>query len=652
MDWAPTVAIGLSLALVFGTFARRLNQSPLLGYLFAGVLIGPHTPGFVGSADLAEDLADVGVMLLMFGVGLGFSLRDLLAVRKVAVPGAIAASGAVVALGAGMFALFGWPIGGAAVLGMCLATASTVLIVRGMSDLGILNATPGRIAVGWSLVEDIFTIVLLVVLPAMATGGREAGEDPLLRTVIASILRLALLVVVVLWGCGPIVPRLLAFVARAQSRELFTLAVLALLLGIAFLASEVFGVSIALGAFLAGMVVGRSDLAHQAAADALPMRDAFAVLFFVAVGMLFDPRYVFEEPLSVLAALTLVFVAKPFVAIWMIVRKGNSMRTALSVGAGLAQVSEFSFLLAGVATELGLLPAGGRDLVVAVALTSIAANPILFRGIGPIERWLTSQPFVAKWIARHAGTLAEPPSPLAEPRRDHVVLCGYGRVGSVLGEMLAARGVPFVVVEMDRVVVDQLRQRGIPALWGDAGSPVLLDRAHVATARAVALTAPDPVTQRLAMEHIRSVRPDAQILVRAHDDASMAQFERMPNTKAVHGERSLGLAMARELLVALGSNRVEADVLVRASSGTAAPSLTKLQLFEVVVPASAECVGKTIAELRLPAAALVVAIVRDGAHQIAREGTQVRAQDTVLVCATSEDAREVEGELLRSAGAG
>ena len=652
MDWAPTVAIGLSLALVFGTLARRYGQSPLLGYLFAGVLIGPNTPGFVGSADLAEDLADVGVMLLMFGVGLGFSLRDLMAVRKVAVPGAIAASGAVVGIGAGMFAMFGWPIGGAAVLGLCLATASTVLIVRGMSDLGILNATPGRIAVGWSLVEDIFTIVLLVVLPAMATGGRDAGEDPLLRTVIASIVRLALLVVVVLWGCGPIVPRLLAFVARAQSRELFTLAVLALLLGIAFLASEVFGVSIALGAFLAGMVVGRSDLAHQAAADALPMRDAFAVLFFVAVGMLFDPRYVFEEPLSVLAALTLVFIAKPCVAIWMIVRKGNSMRTALSVSAGLAQVSEFSFLLAGLATELGLLPEGGRNLVVAVALISIAASPILFRGIGPIERWITAQPIVAKWIARHAGTLAEPQSPLDAPRRDNVVLCGYGRVGSVLGELLSTRGVPFVVVEMDRAIVEDLRRRGIDALWGDAGSPVLLDRANVATARAVALTAPDPVTQRLALEHIRSVQPNAQILVRAHDDASMEQFERMPNTRAVHGERSLGLEMALELLVALGSNRVEADLLMSASIRAAAPSSTRLQLFEVVVPGGAACVGKSIAELRLPAAALVVAIVRDGAHQIARGNTCLCAQDSLLVVATSEAAREVERELLRSAGAG
>ena len=649
MDWAPTVAIGLSLALVFGTFARRLNQSPLLGYLFAGVLIGPHTPGFVGSADLAEDLADVGVMLLMFGVGLGFSLRDLLAVRKVAVPGAIAASGAVVALGAGMFALFGWPIGGAAVLGMCLATASTVLIVRGMSDLGILNATPGRIAVGWSLVEDIFTIVLLVVLPAMATGGREAGEDPLLRTVIASILRLALLVVVVLWGCGPIVPRLLAFVARAQSRELFTLAVLALLLGIAFLASEVFGVSIALGAFLAGMVVGRSDLAHQAAADALPMRDAFAVLFFVAVGMLFDPRYVFEEPLSVLAALTLVFVAKPFVAIWMIVRKGNSMRTALSVGAGLAQVSEFSFLLAGVATELGLLPAGGRDLVVAVALTSIAANPILFRGIGPIERWLTSQPFVAKWIARHAGTLAEPPSPLAEPRKDHVVLCGYGRVGSVLGEFLATRGVPFVVVEMDRAIVEDLRRRGIDAVWGDAGNRSLLDVAGVSTAKVVVLTNPDSVAQRLAIEHVRAVGDKADIVVRVHSDEQLRELSAAPRMRVVHGERQLGHAMARQLLEALGASRIEAEVAVLGSDRQPHGVAAVPRLFEIRVPDAASVVGKALAELDLPAAALVVAVVRGGVHLVARGPTRLDKGDVVIVFATGEDAQVVERVLTTPA---
>ena len=652
MDWAPTVAIGFLLALLFGTLAKRFGQSPVIGYLLAGVCIGPNTPGFVGSAELAAKLADVGVMLLMFGVGLGFSFQDLWNVRRIAVPGALAASGLVVVLGAcvGHF-LLGWPISGSFVLGMCLATASTVLIVRGMTELGLLKAAPGRIAVGWSLVEDLITVVLLVVLPAMAPAQGEASP-PLLRALAVSLAEVALLVVAVVWGGGKIVPRVLSAVARAQSRELFTLAVLALLLGIAFLASELFGVSIALGAFLAGMVVGRSDLAHQAAADALPMRDAFAVLFFVAVGMLYQPGYVIHNPLIVLASVSLVLVAKPAVAIALLLRQGHSLRASLSIGAGLAQVSEFSFLLAGVASGIGLLPAEGRDLVIAVALISIAASPVLFRGVGPIEARLRRMPFFERLALRTKGPLAELDNGDNDAQRDHVVLCGYGRVGSVLGELLAARGVPYVVVEMDRVVVDQLRQRGIPALWGDAGSPVLLDRAHVATARAVALTAPDPVTQRLAMEHIRSVRPDAQILVRAHDDAAMAQFERMPNTKAVHGERSLGLAMARELLVALGSNRVEADVLVRASSGAAAPSATKLQLFEIVVPDSAACVGKTIAELRIPAAALVVAIVRDGAHQIARGPTHVRAKDVVLVFATREDAREVEGELLQGAEAG
>lgn len=653
MDWAPTVAIGLSLALLFGTVARALGQSPLLGYLLAGVLIGPHTPGFVGSAELASKLADVGVMLLMFGVGLGFSLRDLWEVRRIAIPGALAASGLVVLLGTAMGLLLGWSTGGAAVLGMCLATASTVLIVRGMTELGLMSAAPGRIAVGWSLVEDLITVVLLVVLPAMAQGDTSEGgtaNAPLWQSILLSLGKVALLALVVVWGGGPVVPRLLALVARVQSRELFTLAVLVLLLGIAFVASEVFGVSIALGAFLAGMVVGRSDLAHQAAADALPMRDAFAVLFFVAVGMLFDPRYVIDHPWTVLLALLFVLVAKPLVAVLMLLRRGHGVRTALSVGAGLAQVSEFSFLLAGVATQLGLLPQGGRDLVVAAALSSIAASPVLFRGVRPIENWLARRPRIAAWLARHEDPILTNANASADGLGDHVVVCGYGRVGKVLGEFLTARAVPFVVIEMDRANVESLRANGVTALWGDAGSPVLLDRAGVQRARAVVLTTPDAVTQRLALEHVRSVRPDVEILVRVHSTAQLHELAKLPKTRAVHAERELGFAMARELLEALGASRIEAEVTVLGAERQPTGTGSAPRLFEIAVHATAVVVGKTLAEIGLPSSALVVAVVRNGVHLVARGPTRLESGDVVIVFATGEDAQVVERVLTVRAG--
>ena len=652
MDWAPTVATGLVLALVFGTIARRLGQSPLLGYLLAGVLIGPHTPGFVGSADLAGQLADVGVILLMFGVGLGFSFQDLWSVRRLAVPGALAASGVVVLLGTGLGLAMSWPLGGALVLGMCLATASTVLIVRGMTDLGMLASAPGRIAVGWSLVEDLITVVLLVVLPAIApsAAGEAVVAVPLWQALSWSLGKVVLLAGIVVYGGGFVVPRLLALVARAQSRELFTLAVLTFALSVAFVAAEVFGVSVALGAFFAGMVVGRSDLAHQAAADALPMRDAFAVLFFVAVGMLFDPLYVVDHPLTVVAALSFVLVGKPLVAVALMLRRGQSLKTALSVGAGLAQVSEFSFLLAGLATSLSILPEGGRDLVVAVALSSIAASPMLFRMVVPIERWLLRHPRLGQWFASSAKEVLDPASAGGGALGQHVVICGFGRVGSVLGEFLTARLVPFVVIEMDRTLAENLRARGVNVLWGDAGSPTLLDRAGIERARAVVLTTPDSVTQRLALEHVRSVRPDVEVLVRAHSTAQLHELAQLPKTRAVNAERELGFAMARELLEALGASRIEAEVTVLSAERRPAGMGTAPRLFEIEVRATAAVVGQTLAEIGLPSSALVVAVVRGGVHLVARGPTRLEQGDVVIVFATGEDSQSVERVLTVGAG--
>lgn len=639
------MVVALVAALVLGTVARLCGLSPLLGYLLAGTLIGPHTPGFVGDAALAAQLAEVGVVLLMFGVGLDFSFPDLWAVRRQAVPGALLASGAVVGLGAGLGALMGWPLAGGLVLGMALATASTVVIVRGMTELGLLGAQPGKIAVGWSLVEDLITVVLLVVLPALAGDPARASADSgtgaaIWAPLLWSFGKVAALAVVVVVGGRRVVPALLGLVARARSRELFTLAVITLAFGIAFLAAAGFGVSLALGAFLAGMVVGRSDLAHQAAADALPMRDAFAVLFFVAAGMLFDPSFVWREPWLLLGALLCVLVGKPLVAVAYLLWTGETPRHALAVGAGLAQVSEFSFVLAGLATGLGVLPDGGRDLVVATAIVSMALSPWLFR---LVPAWTVMLHRLAARHGRgHAVALETLPPEQTLALQDHVVLVGYGRVGSLLAEFLRARQVPFVVVELERGIVERLRATGIRALFGDGSRSVLLDRAAIGRARALVLTNPDPVGQRLALAHARSVRPEVEVVARVHSGGELAALQTLPRTRPVHAERELGLAMAHQLLEALGSSPVEAEAAVasaaRGEGGLANPP----RLYEILVPIGAGVAGRRIADCQFPAGALVVAIVRGGRHLVARGPTELLAGDTLLLFAGAEDARQVE----------
>ena len=644
MNWAPTVTLALVAALVFGWVARRFGLSPIVGYLLAGIAIGPHTPGFVGDAALASQLADVGVVLLMFGVGLSFSFADLWAVRAVAVPGALLASGLAVAGGTAVGLGLGWDLGAAMVLGMCLATASTVVIVRGLMELGLMGSSVGRIAIGWSVVEDLITVVLLVVLPALAPAAGEAGvavaSAPLWQTLLWTVGKVVLMAAVVIVGGGWLVPRVLAVVARSQSRELFTLAVLTVALGVAFLSAEVFGVSLALGAFFGGMVVGRSDLSHQAAADALPLRDAFAVLFFVAVGMLFDPGFVWERPLLVALALAIVLVGKPLVAVAFLLWAGHPPRAALSVGAAVAQVSEFSFVLAGLGVALGILPADGRNLVLAVALLSITASPLLFRGARPLERWLLGRPWLAALLARRAAGRTEPP-PVPDSLAGHVVLAGFGRVGSLVGRFLERRGVPFVVVEMDRRRVEALRERGIEAVFGDAGSPILLDRAGVGRARALVLTMPDPVAQRLAIEHATAANPALAVLARTHSQAQIDELLRFPNVAPSDAEAELGYAMARRLLQVLGASPIEADATVLAAQGGAVAT-EQLRLFEVRVPATAAVVGRGIATLGLPASALIVAIVRGGQFLVARGPTALVGGDTLLLFANGDDARSIE----------
>ncbi len=648
MDWAPTVAMAMAAALVAGYAARRLGLSPIVGYLVAGVVIGPNTPGFVGDAGLAGQLADVGVVLLMFGVGLSFSFADLWSVRKVAIPGALLASSSAVAGGTLLGYALGWDAGAAMVFGMCLATASTVVIVRGLMELGLMGSAPGRISIGWSVVEDLITVVLMVVLPALAPGALAVGDvaagnapaAPLWQVLAVTVGKVALLALVVVVGGSMVVPRLLALVARAQSKELFTLGVLTVALGVAYVSSAVFGVSLALGAFFAGMVVGRSDLSHQAAADALPLRDAFSVLFFVAVGMLFEPRFVIEHPLPVLAALAVVLVVKPLVGVVWMLWRGHAPRDALSVGAAIAQVSEFSFVLAGLATALGILSPDGRNLVLATALLSITASPVLFRGVRPLDRWLRGQRTLGRLVRSRAAIATTLPASAAGVA-EHVVICGFGRVGSVLGQFLDRRGVPFVVVDIDRSLVESLRARGIAALFGDTGSPILLDRAGIARARVLVLTAPDPVAQRLAIEHARIANPGLRVLARVHSQEQCDDLRRREGVHPVHGEVELGYAMARHLLQELGASTIEAEAAVLAAQGGVAAA-SQLRLHEIAVRPDSAVVGRGIADLGLPSSVLIVAIVRGGHFVVPRGPTQLAAGDTLLVLANGDEARQVE----------
>jgi len=640
MPWVNTIAIGLAVSLVLGLLARRIGLSPIVGYLLAGVAVGPHTPGFVGDVALAGQVADLGVILLMFGVGLSFSLQDLLAVRRVALPGALLASGAAVALGATLGVVAGLGTQAAVVFGLCLASASTVVIVRGMLDLGLLSAAPGRIAVGWSVVEDLMVVVVLVLLPAL---GGASGESSLALDIAFALGRVGLLSALV-FGVGPhIVPRLLGLVARVQSRELFTLAVLVLALGTAFVAAQYFGASIALGAFFGGMLVGQSDSSHQAAADALPMRDAFAVIFFMAVGMLFDPRFVFEHPLWIAATLAVVLVGKPAVAIlWMISRQ-QPLRDALAVGAGLAQVSEFSFVLAGLAVSTEIMPAVARDVVLSVVLLSITASPVLFRGARPIERWLLGRGAVARFLARQSAALDGPPDRLQGQLRDHTVLLGYGRVGRVLGQFLDQRKTPYVIVESDRVLAERLRADGLPVIYGDASSPVLLDRAGIAEARVLLVTVPDPVAARLAVEHAHQVNPELHVVARAHHEHERELLHRYPRTRSVHGELELAYAMARLMLAPYGVSAIEAEAtVIDARRGHGGPERIATRIVEVHVPASSPAIGLPLGGLALPRGALVITIARGGEFVVPNGATELAEGDALLILADPTTAHAVE----------
>ena len=548
-----TIAAGLGLALILGFLAVRLRLPALVGYLLAGVILGPFTPGFVADMEIAAQLAEIGVMLLMFGVGLHFSLDDLMAVRKIAVPGALVQIGVATLLGGALATWWGWHLGAALVFGLALSVASTVVLLRALESLGLLDSYIGRIAVGWLIVEDLAMVLVLVLLPPLAgvLGGRGNGGDSLAiwQTLGFTMLQVSGFIVLMLVVGRRVFPWVLWQVTRTGSRELFTLCVVAAAVSIAFASAALFGVSFALGAFFAGMVMRESEFSHRAAEESLPLRDAFAVLFFVSVGMLFDPAVLLERPLQVLAVVLVIIVGKSIAAGMLVLMFRYPLRTALTVSASLAQIGEFSFILIALGMSLGLLPSEAQSLVLAGALISIATNPLWFSMIGPLQRWLHRRFAFARALELRDDQLAElPMSTEARYLSRQVVLVGYGRVGRRIAAELKAHEIPFVVAEQNRELVERLREGGTAAVWGDAAEPAVLIQAHIAKAQVLVIATPDTLHVQQMIESARLLNPSIQTVIRSHNEEEARLLSEDASVTVFLGEHELAQSMARRVL--------------------------------------------------------------------------------------------------------
>ena len=548
-----TLAAAFGLALVFGFLSARAGMPALVGYLVAGIAIGPATPGFVADADIAAQLAEIGVMLLMFGVGLHFSIDDLLSVRKIALPGAVVQMAVATAMGTGVATLWGWPLGGALVFGLSLSVASTVVLLKALESQGIVASSDGRIAVGWLVVEDLAMVLVLVLLPAFAPmlGGKvpEGQGREVWATVLVTLAQVGGFVALMLIVGRRLFPWLLWHVAKTGSRELFTLCVVAAAVSIAYGSSHLFGVSFALGAFFAGMVLRESEFSHRAAEQTLPLQDAFAVLFFVSVGMLFEPRILIDQPIHVLITVAVIVVGKSVAALALVLAMRYPAKTALQVSASLAQIGEFSFILVGLGMSLGLLPKEGQSLILAGALISIALNPLVFGLVGTLQRWLLKHPALASRVAPAESPLAELPAATeAKFLAGQVVLVGWGRVGKRIVEALIAQGVPVVVVEQNRESVQMLRERGIAAVWGDATDPEVLVQAHIRDACALVIATPETLQVRPMSDIARTLNEGIPILVRSHSAEEADLLEKDGAGRVFVGERELADSMVRGVL--------------------------------------------------------------------------------------------------------
>lgn len=542
-----TIVGGLVLAFLLGMLANRLRISPLVGYLVAGVLAGPFTPGFVADTSLAPELAEIGVILLMFGVGLHFSLKDLMAVKNIAIPGAIAQIAVATLLGMGLSSLLGWDLVTGLVFGLCLSTASTVVLLRALEERQLIDSQRGQIAIGWLIVEDLAMVLTLVLLPAfagiMGEGQNMQLKDLLIELGITLGKVIAFITIMIVVG-RRVVPWILAKTASTGSRELFTLSVLALAMGVAYGAVAIFDVSFALGAFFAGMVLNESELSHRAAHDTLPLRDAFAVLFFVSVGMLFDPMILVEQPLAVLGCLAIIVFGKSVAAFLLVKMFGHSKRTALTVSVSLAQIGEFAFILAGLGISLNMLSPEGRNLVLAGAILSIMINPLLFT---LLERYLAKTETIEDQSLQEVTEEEEKQIPV--DLCNHVLLVGYGRVGSLIGAKLHDAGVPLVVIENSRPRVEALREQGIHAVLGNAANPEILELARIDCARWLLLTIPNGYEAGEIVAFARTKRDSLDIIARAHYDDEVAYISDRGANQVVMGEREIANSMLELLQV-------------------------------------------------------------------------------------------------------
>ncbi|AXF05770.1 YbaL family putative K(+) efflux transporter [Paraburkholderia hospita] len=549
-----TIASGFSVALILGFIAERIKIPALVGYLVAGIIIGPATPGFVADTHIASQLSEIGVMLLMFGVGLHFSINDLLAVKRIAVPGAVVQMAMATVLGMLVSMWWGWSWGSGLIFGLSLSCASTVVLLKAMETRGVLDTMNGRIAVGWLVVEDLATVLVLVLLPPLADvlGGSvatQAAAQPLWVTIGKTLLQVGAFIALMLIAGRRVLPWLLWQVSRTGSRELFTLSVIASAIGIACGASELFGVSFALGAFFAGMVMRGSEFSHRAAQESLPLRDAFSVLFFVSVGMLFVPGILLEQPLRVLGVVSIIVFGKSVAAFALVLAFRYPLNTALTVSASLAQIGEFSFILAGLGLALGLLSPEGMSLVLAGALISIALNPLLFGTIEPIRRWTLQYSDLARRLERRGDPYAE--LPMSIERRyleGQVVLVGHGRVGRRIATALDANGIPYVVAEQNRELVEILRNKGVAAVSGDATEPAVLIQAHIADAAMLVVATPDSRNVPQMVETARSLNPDIEIVLRTHSEDESQMLRKEGVGTVFFGEEELARGMTAHVV--------------------------------------------------------------------------------------------------------
>lgn len=582
-----TITGGLSFALILGYITHRLGLSPIVGYLLAGIVVSPFTPGFVANREMAEQLAEIGVILLMFGVGLHFSFKELLAVRRIAIPGAIVQSLVATLLGATLGWWLGWGLTAGFVFGMAISVASTVVLIRVLADNNDLHTPTGHIAVGWLVVEDLFTVILLVILPALASGHAPASEQA--TTTVAATLqavehattatshgfasimislgiamvKICILVAFTFLVGGRVIPWLLEHVAATRSRELFTLTVLVVALGIAVGATKLFGVSMALGAFLAGMVVGRSDFSVRAASDALPMRDAFAVLFFVSVGMLFDPHFLLEEPGTMAMTLAIVMIGKPVAALIITLVLGYPLRTAITVAVVLGQVGEFSFMLGGLAKTLGLLSDGPNNAIIAAAIVSISVNPLLYHFITPLEKWAMRRPKL--WailngpVRKTTDSDDHDSGELSRDSQHHAVVIGYGPVGQTVTRLLRENDIDVTVIELNMNTVKQLKEKKIKVVYGDATHSETLVQAGIEKARHLILSASGIADSAEVIKLAKDLNPDIHVAARTAYLREIPELRNAGAMAAYSGEGEVAITMATEILHSLGASPEQID---------------------------------------------------------------------------------------------